>query len=208
AVFQSAAHALIPQALTLLSSDFPDLRVEITERKPELGLFEVSARDFDLVIAEQYPGHSRAHRSDLDRVDLATDTLRLAVPRRRTGRTSAPKLSDAASLPWVMEPACTASRQWATQLCRSAGFEPDVRFETADLVAHIRLIESGNAVGILPDLVWAGDKPPVRLRELPGNPHRTVFTAARHSSASRPGVLAVRGALARAVAQVAAPPSF
>ena len=29
-----------------------------------------------------------------------------------------------------MEPEGTAARTWAVQLCRSAGFEPDVRFET------------------------------------------------------------------------------
>ena len=209
AVFQSAAHAVIPQALTLLADEFPDLRVEITEREPELGLFEVTARDFDLVIAEQYPGHTRAHWPDLDRVNLATDALRLAVPRTRTGsntrRFAVSTLENAATLPWVMEPTGTASRQWATQLCRSAGFEPDVRFETADLIAHIRLIESGNAVGILPDLVWAGRRPTVRLLELPGGPQRTVFSAARRSSASRPGVLAVRDALGRAVGMVAVP---
>ena len=118
---------------------------------------------------------------------------------------SAGALAETAELPWVMEPAGTASRQWATQLCRSAGFEPDVRFETADLIAHIRLIESGNAVGILPDLVWSGDKPSVRLRELPGGPHRTVFSAARRSSAGRPGVLAVRDTLTRAVGLLAVP---
>ena len=70
-----------------------------------------------------------------------------------------------------MEPADTASRHWAMQLCRSAGFEPDVRFETADLIAHIRLIESGNAVGILPDLVWAGapaERAPGRSAGSPG----------------------------------------
>ncbi|TFD20077.1 LysR family transcriptional regulator [Cryobacterium sp. TMT4-10] len=205
AVFQSAAHAVIPQALTLLAEEFPDLRVEITEREPEAGLFEVSARDFDLVIAEQYPGHTRAHRPDLDRVNLASDALRLAVPHARDGRHAAAALEDAATLPWVMEPEGTASRQWATQLCRSAGFEPDVRFETADLIAHIRLIESGNAVGILPDLVWAGSATTLRLVDLPGLPQRTVFTAARRSRASRPGVLAVREALGRAVALVAVP---
>lgn len=207
AVFQSAAHAVIPQALTLLADEFPDLRVEITEREPELGLFEVTARDFDLVIAEQYPGHTRAHWPDLDRVNLATDALRLAVPRTRTGsntrRFAVSTLENAATLPWVMEPTGTASRQWATQLCRSAGFEPDVRFETADLIAHIRLIESGNAVGILPDLVWVGETPTLRLLELPGSPQRTVFSAARRSSARRPGVLAVRDALGRAVEMVA-----
>lgn len=214
AVFQSAAHAVIPHALTLLADEYPDLRVEITEREPELGLFEVSARDFDLVIAEQYPGHTRAHWADLDRVNLAADTLRLAVPPGddtgrvqpgvRVAAVAISRLEDAASWPWVMEPAGTAARQWATQVCRSAGFEPDVRFETADLIAHIRLIQSGNAVGILPDLVWSGSEPTVRLLGLPGAPGRTVFTAARRSSAGRPGVVAVRTALAGAVGRLGA----
>ena len=86
AVFQSAAHAMVPQALTLLRGEHPDLRVEVTEREPDVGLFEVSARDFDLVIAEQYPGHTRAHRDDLDRVHLAADAIRLALPPHPAGR--------------------------------------------------------------------------------------------------------------------------
>ncbi|MDY7529527.1 MULTISPECIES: LysR family transcriptional regulator [unclassified Cryobacterium] len=195
AVFQSASHAVIPRALTLLAAEFPQLRVEVTEREPERGLFEVSARDFDLVLAEQYPGHGRAHRADLDRVNLATDALRLALP----SASASADLAGLARMPWVMEPEGTVSRSWASQLCREAGFEPDVRFETADLIAHIRLIESGNAVGILPDLVWAGAEPTVRLVDLPGHPRRTLFSAARRSSTKRPGVVAVRDALARAV---------
>lgn len=79
AVFQSAALAVIPRALTLLAEEYPSLRVEVTEREPERGLFQVSARDFDLVLAEQYPGNTRAHWPDLDRVNLATDALRLAM---------------------------------------------------------------------------------------------------------------------------------
>ena len=86
-----------------------------------------------------------------------------------------------------MEPRGAASRHWAEQACRSAGFEPDVRFETADLQAQIRLIESGNAVALMPDLVWTGRGTTARLLELPGNPHRTVFTSVRRSSAQRPG---------------------
>ncbi|KQW04913.1 LysR family transcriptional regulator [Leifsonia sp. Root4] len=222
AVFQSAAHAVIPQALTILAADYPELRVEMTEREPDAGLFEVSARDFDLVIAEQYPGHTRERRPDLDRVHLVTDVIRLATGPLAAASSGVPlkpgldtlagarystdggitTLADAATLPWVMEPQGTAARAWATQLCRAAGFEPDVRFETADLMAHIRLIRSGNAVGLLPDLVWAGESPSVRLLELPGAPHRDVFTSARRSSAERPGVSAVREALARAVAEL------
>ncbi|MET0724994.1 MAG: LysR substrate-binding domain-containing protein [Leifsonia sp.] len=204
AVFQSAAHAILPAAITILRARFPQLRVEVTEREPEAGLFEVSARDFDLVIAEQYPGNTRAHRPDLDRVVLGGDAIRLGV-----GATDAPvgTLEDTRTLPWVMEPVGTASREWAVQRCRSAGFEPDVRFETADLMAHIRLIRSGNAVGLLPDLVWAGEAPSVRLLDLPGDPHRTIFTAARRSSSDRPAVAVCRDALAEAVARVAVPAS-
>ncbi|GAA2449665.1 LysR substrate-binding domain-containing protein [Agromyces soli] len=202
AVFQSAAHAVVPQALTILAAEHPGLRVEVTEREPEAGLFEVAARDFDLVVAEQYPGHTRAHRPELDRVALVADPIRLALPGGAAPEVAT--LADAASLPWVLEPAGTASREWAVQLCREAGFEPDVRFETADLIAHIRLIRAGHAAGLLPDLVWAGEPPSVRLAELPGRPQREVFTATRHAAATRPAVVACREALARA-ARAAAP---
>ena len=226
AVFQSAAHAVVPQALTLLAAEHPELRVEVTEREPEAGLFEVAARDFDLVVAEQYPGHARPRHPELDRVPLASDAIRLALPPHPAGRRSdrsaghAPAASNRADLrtssgnhalavasgiPWVMEPEGTASRVWAEQLCRAAGFEPDVRFETADLMAHIRLIRSGNAVGLLPDLVWAGERPSVVIADLPGDPHREVFSSARHAAAGRPAVVAVRDALARAAARTGPP---
>jgi DNA-binding transcriptional LysR family regulator len=252
AVFQSAAHAVVPQALTLLAHEHPDLRVEITEREPELALFDVAARDFDLVVAEQYPGTSRPLHPELDRVPLARDAIRLALPphpsarhrpARRIDPAAAPvdgdasprtdsarsparaairsaadhaadagergglrspaieQLRDAASLPWVMEPRGTAARRFAEQLCREAGFEPDVRFETADLMGHIRLIRSGNAVGLLPDLVWAGEPPSVHLAPLPGDPEREVFSSTRRASARRPAVVAARDALARAAAR-------
>ena len=190
AVFQSAALGIIPQALTLLAREYPALRVEITQREPENALFEVWARDFDLVIAEQYPGHSAPRQPDLDRVGLCRDELRLA---------GSPSLAAASSLAWVMEPRGTASRHWAEQLCRSAGFEPDIRFETADLQAHIRFVESGNAVALLPDLVWGGREPSVVLTSLPGGPSREVFTSVRSASRERPTIVALREVLARSV---------
>ena len=195
AVFQSAALGILPQALTTLATEYPALRVEVTQREPESALFEVWAREFDLVIAEQYPGHAAPRQPDLDRVGLCEDSLRLGVP---VG-SGIQVLADAASTAWVMEPRGTASRHWAEQRCREAGFEPDVRFETADLQAHIRLIESGNAVALLPDLVWAGRTPSVRLVPLAGDPVRTVFTSVRAASRDRPAIEAVRQILARSV---------
>lgn len=198
AVLQTAARALVPAALTLLAERAPELRVEVAETPPEEGLFELSARGFDLVIAEQYPGHTREHRSGLERHPLGTDPVRIAT---------AAGVADLASLraqPWVLEPRGTAAREWAVQQCRAAGFEPDVRFELADLTAHVRLIAAGHAVGLLPDLLWAGEPAPVVLSDLPDAPVREVFTAVRRSDVERSGIRLVRDALADAFAARAA----
>jgi DNA-binding transcriptional LysR family regulator len=203
AVFQSAALALMPDALTRMSSSYPEVRVEMTQREPETALHETWARDFDLVIAEQYPGHAAPRYAELDRVPLTSDAIRLAVPPPSPDRSAIRNLADTAGLAWVMEPRGTASRHWAEQACRSAGFEPDVRFETADLQAQIRLIESGNAVALMPDLVWTGRKTSAQLLNLPGGPRRTVFTSVRRSGAERPAILAARQILAATAASIA-----
>jgi DNA-binding transcriptional LysR family regulator len=196
AVFQSAALALMPGTLSRMAKEFPDVRIEMTQREPETALHETWARDFDVVIAEQYPGHAAPRYPELDRVRLTTDAIRLAVPPDAPDRPRITALTDTAELAWVMEPRGAASRHWAEQACRGAGFEPDVRFQTADLQAQIRLIESGNAVGLMPDLVWTGRGTTAQLLDLPGNPRRTVFTSVRRASAQRPAILAARESLA------------
>ncbi|BBE23104.1 transcriptional regulator [Arthrobacter sp. MN05-02] len=205
AVFQSAALALMPEALTAMKRDYPDVRVEMVQREPETALYETFARDFDLVIAEQYPGHAAPRHTELDHLPLTEDAIRLAVPPAGldyAGISSVPEASGAA---WVMEPRGAASRHWAEQACRRAGFEPDVRYETADLQAQIRLIESGNAVALMPDLVWTGRSVPVQLLDLDDSPRRSIFTSARSAGARRPAVLAVREVLGHAAAGVRRP---
>lgn len=214
AVFQSAALALLPDMLTAMAQSYPDVRLEVVQREPETALYETWARDFDLVVAEQYPGHAAPRHPELDRVVLTSDAIRLAVPAHDVAggmaklRTeSIAGIEDTAKLPWVMEPRGAASRHWAEQACRQAGFEPDVRFETADLQTQVRLIESGNAVGLMPDLMWTARPPALTLIELPGLPRRTVFTSARRASRRRPAILACREILEQTAQRVAGEPA-
>lgn len=195
AAFQSAALAFIPRVLTELAKTHPQIQVSLTQREPETALRETWARDFDLVVAEQYPGHAAAWHSGMDRIDLTHDRLRLAVPLHGPlGRISS--LQDAHKAPWIVEPAGAASRHWVEQQCRSAGYEPKVRFETADLQAHVALVESGNGVAVLPELMYAQRPIQARLVDLPGYPRRTVFTATRESLSGRASILACRSTLA------------
>ena len=144
--------ALIPRTLARLR-EHERLRVTVTQREPETALLETFARDFDLVVAEQYPGHAAPWHHELDRDALVQDAIRLAVPTEWDGIGS---LADAAAVPWVAEPNRAASRHYAEQTCLQAGFDPDVRYETADLQVHVALIASGNAVALMPGLMWQG----------------------------------------------------
>lgn len=196
ATIQTVGRALVPRMLDILGRSHPLLRVEVAVLPPERALFELEARGFDLVVAEQYPGHTRELRDGLDRELLWHDPIRLATAPEAPVRS----LADARELSWIMEPEGTAARAWAVQQCRAAGFEPDVRFEADDLLAHIRFIAAGHAVGLLPGLALAGDERAVRTVGLPSAPDREIFTTARRSSAGTPAVRAVRDALREAIA--------
>jgi len=194
ASFQSVLLVLVPAALSTLAARHPGLRVEITQREPEPAFAGLLAHDFDVVLGEEYPGLPQARMTGVDQQDLVHDELRLALPTRgRWSEASGP--ADLADAAWVLDPAGTAPGEWARALLRTAGVEPDVRFESADLLLHIHLVETGHAVAFLPDLLWADRRPAVRLRALRAHPARRLFTGVRRGAAEHPAVRAFRAAL-------------
>lgn len=184
AAFQSAALSLLPNTLHEMSKLHPNVRIELVQKEPAEALRGAWSREFDIVIAEEYPGHSAPLQSGLKREPLLTDDIQLATPFE-SGITS---LKGAESWPWVMEPEGTASRHYHQQLCRLAGFEPDIRFETADMQAHLQLVESGNAVALTPGILWSGRQVTCDVVGLEDQPKRTVFTAQRQSSLGAPAI--------------------
>ncbi|MDN4474417.1 LysR family transcriptional regulator [Demequina sp. SYSU T00192] len=192
AVFQSAALTIVTGALLRLRESHPGIRVKVTQTEPEEAFADTWAREYDLVVAEEYPHHSAPHYPGVVRRPLVRDELLLAVGGEWAGASSVAELADAA---WVMEPAGTATRHFAEQTCRVAGFEPDVRFESSDLQAHVQLVQKGLAVAILPGLMVSYAGIDARVLPLAGGPRRTVFTAMRATSRRDPAVEAVRAAL-------------
>jgi DNA-binding transcriptional LysR family regulator len=196
AAFQSAVLTLVPPVLSELAATYPELRVEVTEAEPEVSLPALVARDFDLVLSEEYPGHPQARRPEIQRRPLVGDELRLVLPTgwKRT------RLARLGSRPWVMEPVGTTAREWATAVCRDAGFEPDVRFTSTDLLIHLRLIETGHAAGLLPDLAGAPDRSSVTTHRLPERPSRQVFSCVRRGAMAHPAVRAFEAAALKVTA--------
>jgi DNA-binding transcriptional LysR family regulator len=186
AAFQTAVLALVPHALSQLAWQHPSLRVEVTELEPEVALPALVAGEFDVVLGEEYPGQPLPRPRETERQDLVTDELRLITPAGWPER-SLPSL---ASRPFVLEPVGTTAREWATAVCRQAGFEPDARYTSTDLQIHLRLVESGLAAALLPDLSGAGDRHDVKAHRLQGHPRRQIFTTVRRGAALHPKIQA------------------
>ena len=191
AAFQTAVLSLVPNALSPLTRQHPTLRVEVTELDPELALPALIAGEFDLILGEEYPGFPLSRPRETERLDLLTDELRLITRASWSERS----LASLASRPFVLEPVGTTARQWATAACRQAGFEPDVRYTSTDLQIHLRLVESGLAAALLPDLSGASDRQDVTVHRLFGRPRRQIFTTVRSGAARHPKIQAFTTAI-------------
>jgi DNA-binding transcriptional LysR family regulator len=176
--FQTVALALLPRLVRELATRHPLLKVEVTQEEPDIAIPALLVGDFDVVITEQYPGPSASRSGELYERVLFEDPMRLAVPLTPEFG-SVHDIADLADAPWAMEPRDMRARQWATSVCRAAGFEPQVVVETDDMLTHARFVTEGVAVALLPDLIWAETEPAVRLLPLPGDAVRGVALSVR-----------------------------
>jgi DNA-binding transcriptional LysR family regulator len=200
--FQTAALALLPRALAWLRETHPDVRVTFTQAEPDTALPALLARDCDLVINEVFPGRPQARATAVEQQVLVRDPMRLAT----SGPAGLGELAELAERPWVMEPGGTPAREWTTAVCQEAGFEPDVAFETADMLVHAELVAAGHAAAFLPDLLWHNRRPPIALHHLAAHHHRDILVTVRSGADSHPLIRALLAALSAAAdnAQTAA----
>ncbi|WP_299038031.1 LysR family transcriptional regulator [uncultured Pseudokineococcus sp.] len=204
AAFSSALLRLVPPAVTSSTSQHPHLRLSFVHLQPEESSAALLAHDVDLVLGEEYPGLPLARQPGVHEEQLGHDELRLAAPAGSApGHDPLVALTDT---PWAMDPADSASGRWQRGLCRSAGFEPDVRYETPDPLMQANLVRSGHAAALVPDLLATGQDLGVRLLPLPGHPTRRLYTGTRVGAAAHPAVRAARESLNHAL-RTAQPPA-
>lgn len=196
AIFQSAMLELAPATLTLLDERHPDVRVQMTQRDDDLAVSDLPTTEFDLVLAEEFPGRPHPDRHGIHRADVLSDPLMLALPSHGRWHELPSSLAELADAPWALDPAETAKGTWARDLCRTAGFEPDIRFDTPDPLLQTHLVRSGHAVALVPSLLAPRHLRGARLSPLPNDPHRMIYTATRSGRAGHPAVRAFREALA------------
>lgn len=196
ATFQTAAHTFVPDAISRLHAQHPDLTIALSHISADEALPALRAGDFDAVLTEQYPGRLPPQTPGAEAVVLLTDPLQLAVP----SGWDAGSLADLADAPWALEHAGSDPRGWAEGVCRGAGFAPRVVCESADVHLHVRLVEQGFAAAFLPGLALP-DEPSFQVlpATMPAGgaamatptAHRTIRLSRRAGSAADPALTAL-----------------
>lgn len=200
AAFQTATAVLVPPLADWLAATHPGVDMRVAQHEPEVAVPGVLTREFDVAIAEWYPGQPPLRPDGLHEQALVSDPMNLATSRNST----ATRLSDCADQPWILEPAGSPAHSWAVALCRQAGFEPRVVYETPDVRLQEQFVARGLAVALLPDLMWFDSAPTVAIHPLGQDQTRTIYTVVRTGAELHPLTVAVRTGLELSVQSLTA----
>ena len=204
AAVASAALTFVSAAADELSRTHAgiDLNVEVAE--PGRALALLLAGDVEVAVVDEYDYVPLALPEGIVARDLCAEPLVLVVPVGWS-RSSQPALADLATERWVMPPDDAACGLAVRSACRAAGFEPDVRWTSDDMLVLVRAVAAGHGIAVLPWLSVAADAASVETRALRSPSLRRRLTAvARASALARPSVSVVVEAIASQAASVPA----
>lgn len=154
--FPSASATLVPKALAKVKSEHPGVSITFSEAEPRESLAALRAGECDLAVAFVYEGTDLGRgEEDLDAfvtTPLLDDEVLLAVPRTHE-RANAKNVDMAALKDETWIAGCPRCRGHLLQLASTAGYVPDIAYETEDYVAVMGLIAEGLGVAVIPDLI-------------------------------------------------------
>ncbi|MFD9667976.1 LysR family transcriptional regulator [Rhodococcus sp. NPDC059968] len=191
AAFTTISRTTVPQVIGTLQRRHPALDVRFRQVEPEDGLLLLSSRRIDVLVADSYPGASETMPADLHAVLLTHDPVRAYLPADLEVDT----LEGLRRTRWVLEPSGTEAHGWARRLCLQHGFEPDIAYESPDLLFHLRMVEAGLAAAFLPDLLVRDARTQLAPSTLlDTHQRRRISLVCRAGAEHRPAVRACREA--------------
>ena len=198
ASFPSAGSTLIPQAVAAFRHLHPDVELSLGEGEPEEIAPRLRAGEFDLALLFEFPGEEQ-HFHGLEKSPLIHDPMWVALPvEHQLARKHNLALIDLRDQDWVQTSAQSACAQHVISVCREAGFEPRVSFESDDYDTVQGLVAAGVGVALIPRLALSRRQPGLVVRRLvPENPVRRVFAATNAEPDVVPAAQVMLGILTR-----------
>jgi DNA-binding transcriptional LysR family regulator len=188
ASFPTAGATLMPLAIAAFRAAHPDVALSLVEGEPEELTPRLRDGEFDLGLIFEFEGTGELGPG-LRSSPLFEDPMKLALPKGHAlvgkERITLGDLSDDA---WVQTSEASACARHVVRICRAAGFEPRVSFESDDYLTVQGLVAAGVGVALIPQLALSQTVSyDIAVRELqPAAPARHVVVATPGSGVSLP----------------------
>jgi DNA-binding transcriptional LysR family regulator len=204
ASFPTAGATLMPLAIAAFRSGYPGVTLSLVEGEPEELTPRLRDGEFDLGLIFEFEGTGELGPG-LRATPLFEDPMKLVLPKghrlanpKRVAPDGAPshqqiRLEDLAEESWVQTSEASACARHVVRICRAAGFEPRVSFESDDYLTVQGLVAAGVGVALIPQLALSQTVSyDIAVRELhPDGPVRHVVAATPGSGVSLPAAAAM-----------------
>ena len=184
ASFPSASATLVTEAVAAFVERYPKVALTVVEAEPEESLPMLAAGDLDIAIVFDYPDFpADADQADLDLVPLLTESMYVALPEgHKLSGAESVRIADLADDAWLCGVCPSSCSDVVKSVCRDAGFQPRIAFESDDYNVLQGYVAAGLGVTLLPDLALHALRDGVAVRPVrPQAPQRRVWAAAREA---------------------------
>ncbi len=198
----SVALSVVAPAVVAINEQHPSIDLTVTDDEPHVSIDKLTSRRTDLSIVDIYPHAPLVVPDGVTSTVLGSEPLVLLAPESLGLPDEEIALLDVADQPWIVSPDFVSCGDAVLTACRAAGFEPNVRWETDDLLLVRGYVARGLGVSLQPRL--AVDPPPegAVVRFLANSDlHRDLVALTRDSAQSRPVQDLVLGALVDSAAR-------
>jgi DNA-binding transcriptional LysR family regulator len=183
-------------ALTRLRERYPELTVLVDDLEPHESMPALKSGQLDVAFSHEYNIQPPFADPGIERHDLLTEPMLLALPASHPRAGKPAHLADFADEHWIVGREGTYCHDMVVRSCNASGFEARVEMQSNDFRVIGAAVASGLGVALLPTIA--------DLRGLDGlslNPvvepklERRVFAAIRAGSSASPAIKALLEAL-------------
>jgi DNA-binding transcriptional LysR family regulator len=197
ASFPSASATLLTEAISIFHGRYPNVGLSVAEAEPEESLPRLRGGEFDLALSFDYPSVPAGEDRDLERTLVLTESMHLALPKGHPlAERQVVPLADLAAAEWLCGTRPSSCGEAVIRVCRDAGFDPKIGFESDDYHVMQGFIAAGLGFTLLPDLAMPTLRSDLVLRATdPPAPQRRVWAATRAEGARSPATDEMLGIL-------------
>lgn len=195
ASFPTASATLMTRALSLFRQRFPKVELRFSEDEPEDAFPGLKRGEFDLTVVFDYPAFPLEFARDVEAEMIYEEPMQVALPPGHPlAAAKSVRIEDLSGEEWLCGLLPSSCKEQVLNLCREAGFEPKISFQSEDYEVLKGFVAGGMGVTILPEL--AGGHPGIELRPVRGQkPVRRVWAVTRESESRPPAAEQMLGIL-------------